>query len=663
MVVSLLLLFVMTFPCFAFASDDRGQGTNLSDLQIEDLLGLKVATVYGASKFEQKVTDAPSAISIVASDDIKRFGYRTLADILRSQRSFYITNDRSYQYVGIRGLSRPGDYTTRILLLVDGHRINDNIYNQVMVGNEFILDVDLIDRVEIIRGPGSSLYGSNAFFGVINVITRRGRDVGGLEVAGSAGSWDTYSARATFGEKFSNGFETLISVTGYRSKGQNLYFKEYDEPQWNNGWADHSDEEEAPSFFAKATFKHLSLSSAFVSRMKETPTASWGTVFNNGRDKTIDKRGYVDLSYNETFRNNLDILVRLYYDFYRYEGRYLWDYPPVTMNKDYSKGDWWGSEVMLTRRIGARQLVTIGGQYEKSIRQLQENYDSDPRYTYLHDDRQAEILGLYLQDEVTLRENLALSAGLRYDHYKTFGGSTSPRVALVYTPVPMTIVKALYGQAFRAPNVYELYYSDGGEFSKPNPSLKPERITSYELVLEKYFPNSLRFIVSGFYYEGRNIITSVVDSDGAVMFENQAAVTGKGLEMEVEKTWKKGINLRFSQSFQHVEDKETRKRADNSPASLSKLNLTLPVLAPTLFGGLEAQYVSRRHNPKGGDVPSYWTVNLTLLAKEIIKNLELSGTVYNLFDRKIEDPTSSEFRQKELVQDGISFRVKACYRF
>lgn len=660
---SLVFCFAMFLPCSVLSWGESGEERDLSALEIEDLMGLKVATVYGASKFEQKVTVAPSAVSIVTSEDIKRFGYRTLTDILRSQRGFYVTNDRNYQYVGIRGLSRPGDYNSRILLLVDGHRTNDNIYNQVMLGNEFILDVDLIDRIEIIRGPGSSLYGSNAFLGTINVITRRGRDVGGMEVATSAGSWETYSGRATFGETFSNGFETLISATGYDTKGQNLHFPEFDTPENNDGWADHSDKEKAANFFAKASYKNLSFESAYVSREKWIPTASWGTVFNSGQDKTIDKRGYLDLTYNKTFGNGLDALARLYYDFYQFDGYYLFDYPPLTLNRDHTAGTWWGAQMMLTKRWGQRQVVTLGADYENSTRQLQENYDRSPADTYLHDSRSSEILGLYFQDEITLADNLALSAGLRYDHYTTFGSSTNPRLALVYTPLPLTVIKALYGQAFRAPNTYELYYTDSSTMNA-NPSLRPERITTYELVFEKYFRNSLRFMTSAYYFKVKDIITSVADpNDDTSMFRNTGDVTGNGIELEVEKTWAGDINLRFSQTFQQTKDAHTRTRATNSPASLSTLNLNLPLLGSKLYGGFEAQYVSRRHGPEGGSVPSYWLANLTLLAKDIVKNLDLSGSVYNLFDQTVKYPTSNEFRQRALIGDGIHFRIKACYRF
>ena len=121
--------------------------------------------------------EAPASVTIINKDEIKKYGYRNLADILRSVRGFFVTNDRNYQYLGVRGFNRPGDYNTRILLLVDGHRLNDGLYDQAPIGYDFPVDIDLIDRVEVIRGPSSSIYGTNAFFAVVNVITRNGREL------------------------------------------------------------------------------------------------------------------------------------------------------------------------------------------------------------------------------------------------------------------------------------------------------------------------------------------------------------------------------------------------------------------------------------------------------------------------------------------------------
>ena len=172
-----LLLLATTAAFGADSGADRrrvpADTGNLKDLSLEELMDVQVRTVYSASKRTQTLAEAPASVTIITADEIRKYGYRTLADILQSVRGFFVTYDRNYDYLGVRGFGRTGDYNSRVLLMVDGHRINDNVYDSAAIGTEFILDVDLIDRVEIVRGPASALYGSNAFFGVINVITRQ----------------------------------------------------------------------------------------------------------------------------------------------------------------------------------------------------------------------------------------------------------------------------------------------------------------------------------------------------------------------------------------------------------------------------------------------------------------------------------------------------------
>ena len=213
-------------------------------MSFEELATVKVATVYGASKHEQKTTEAPSAVSIVTKDDIKKSGYRTLTEILNSVRGFYTTSDRAYSYIGVRGFSLPGDYGGRLLICIDGHRINDPIFDSAFNGMEFPLDVDLIERVEVIRGPGSSLYGNNAMLGVINVITRRGRDLNGVEVSGAYGSNDTWTGRLSYGSRFKNGVELALSGTFFDSAGHDsLYYPEFADV--NGGQAENLDDSRA----------------------------------------------------------------------------------------------------------------------------------------------------------------------------------------------------------------------------------------------------------------------------------------------------------------------------------------------------------------------------------------------------------------------------------
>jgi iron complex outermembrane receptor protein len=168
-----------------------------STMTIEQLL--EVQLVSTASKFEQKATQAPASVTVITADQIRQFGYRTLAEILGSVRGFYTSYDRNYAYIGVRGFSRPGDYNTRVLLLVNGHRMNEPIYDMAPIGTDFPVDVSLIERVEVIRGPGSSLYGTSAFFAVINVITRSAESSPGTRLDLTVGSLETQRATASVG--------------------------------------------------------------------------------------------------------------------------------------------------------------------------------------------------------------------------------------------------------------------------------------------------------------------------------------------------------------------------------------------------------------------------------------------------------------------------------
>ena len=167
----------------------------------ESVLFQDIPSVYGASKYDQSVLDAPSSITVVTAEEIARYGYRHLADVLGAVRGFYTRYDRTYHYAGVRGFSRPGDFNTRLLLAIDGRALNDNLYGSTGVADDIPVDIDTIERIEIIRGPGSSLYGTGAFFGVINIVTKRGRDIQGVEVAAEYETPNARKVRVSVGGK------------------------------------------------------------------------------------------------------------------------------------------------------------------------------------------------------------------------------------------------------------------------------------------------------------------------------------------------------------------------------------------------------------------------------------------------------------------------------
>lgn len=285
-------------------------------------MNIEVPTVTGATKYEQKTTEAPSSVTVITATEVKRYGHRTLADILQSVQGFHVSNDRNYSFLGARGINF-GDFNSRVLVLIDGHRINNNLTDGAYIDTAFPLDVDLIDRVEIIRGPGSVLYGNNAFFGVINVITRQGNQVDGGELSGEYAEFDTYKGRATFGKAFTNGVhraQLLLSGTLYDSAGPDrLFYKEFNTPEQNNGIARSLDNDAFGSFFGSLNYRDFTLEGAFSSREKGNPTAQHITTFNDPRLRTTDERSYASLKYAHSFPDAVDVTAQVYYDRYDFE--------------------------------------------------------------------------------------------------------------------------------------------------------------------------------------------------------------------------------------------------------------------------------------------------------------------------------------------------------
>jgi iron complex outermembrane receptor protein len=264
----------------ASAIPATGQTRDVGQIPIEELMELGVQRVFGASDRLQPVTEVPSSVSIVTADAISRYGYRTLADVLRGVRGFYVTNDRNYSYVGARGFNRPGDYSTRVLLLVNGHRVNDNVYDQAMSGR-IRIDPALFERVEIIRGPASSLYGTNALFATVNVVTRTGASMDGASFDAEAGTLGTGLTRGSMGRRLDNGIDFALSGTYERTSGvSRLYLPAFDLLGDNGGVAENLDGEQSGQVYGRFSVNNLTVTGAFGQRIKAVPTASFKTVFN-----------------------------------------------------------------------------------------------------------------------------------------------------------------------------------------------------------------------------------------------------------------------------------------------------------------------------------------------------------------------------------------------
>jgi len=650
-----LALLIWSLRCF-------GQQPSLADKSLEELANIEV---YSASKHLQNISDAPSSVTVITADEIQRYGYRSLADILESVRGFYITYDRDYSFVGVRGFGRLGDSNNRILVLIDGHRINDNVFGQPYLGTEFLVDVDLIERLEIVRGPGSSLYGADAFFAVINVITRKAAQAKGIEVAFAPASYGTYQGRATYGAQY-RGVDMVFSGTFYHSQGQTLFFPQFDSPATNYGITSNTDYESFQHILATISFHGFTLQGLFSARDKGVPTAYYGALFNDPRTQNYDYHKYVDLSYQHSLGLGWDLAARTSYDQARLQApvAYSTGLPDgSTTVETYSfRGNWWDSEVKLSRTFWQKHRVTLGTEIIDNLRQDQ-GFFTPFNSSFAAVPASSTIWALYGQDEFAITHSLTLSAGIRYDHYADFGGTTNPRLGLIYHITHPTTLKLLYGTAFRAPEPFELMPDDGALFDN-NLQLQPETIRSIEGVVEQQVGS--RFTLSGSVFHNwiDNLITLETNPiDGQSVYQNSENARATGLEVEVDARLPDGIEGRASYSYTDAIQSVTQQVLTNSPQHLGKLNLSLPLVGKQLIASMDAQYTSPAQTLAGNTVRGFAVFNVTMLGHTLGKHLDISASAYNIFDKRYFDPGRPEDPEDSIEQDGRNVRLKVTARF
>lgn len=638
-------------------ASSQQEPSDLTELPLESLMQV---TVSSATRLAQPISDAPAAVFVLTAADIRDFGWRTLADALASLPGLYTTYDRNYSYLGARGFQRPGDYNSRFLLLVDGVKINDSVFDQAAIGTDFPVDMDLVQRIEYVPGPGSAVYGSNALFGVVNVITKTGENLRGAEVAVAAGSFGEKLARATYGWHGSHGADLLLSASSYVSNGQSLFYPEFDTPDQNNGVAQGLDYDRSQQFLAKFAYGDFGLNMGYGNRTKGVPDAPYGAIFN-APFSTTDTHSFVNGTFNHAFANDIELASNLYWGRYDYRSPSLYAPGPVE-NVDGDHALWYGADVHTTFTSVPKNRMVLGVDYTRDARRDQYNFNVYPYASLLDDHRSGNRTGIYGEDEWQLCANITLNIGLRYDNETGAGGNFSPRVALAYKLSARDTVKLVYGRAYRAPNAYELYYAVpgiGGQSA--NPSLKAEHITTSELIYERHFGSAGRTTVSLFHYDIRDLISETTTPAGLYVFQNLDRAKANGAELSYEQRYGEA-RIRASYSWQITRDGATGEILQNSPRHLAKLNLVLPLFGNAARLGTELRCVSSRL-AESGHAAGYCLGNLSVGSTHLVEHADVSLSIYNVTNAQYADPAGPGYTQEVIAQQSRTFLLKMVYGF
>jgi iron complex outermembrane receptor protein len=326
------------------------------------------------------------------------------------------------------------------------------------------------------------------------------------------------------------------------------------------------------------------------------------------------------------------------------------------------QGSWSDTEVDLSRNYFEKHQVTVGTEIVDNWQQNQGDYTSLGN-VFVAIPASSVNWALFAQDDFAITHNLNLSAGVRYDHYSGVGGTTNPRLGLIYHPAHATTLKLLYGTAFRAPEPFELK-PDYGAFYDNNLGLKPETLRSVEGVVERGL--GAHFTLSGNVF--RNWINDLISietnpGDGHSVYENSGRVNATGVAVELNGRFVGGLEGSASYGFTDTVQPLIHQTLANSPRHLGKLSASFPMLQQRLFASVDAEYTSSVETLAGNTLSGAPIFNVTLLAHALTKHLNISASVYNILDKQYFNPARPEDTEDAIQQDGRTFQIKLTGKF
>lgn len=656
------------------AQQARATQADLTELSLEQLLAVEVSS---ASKYSQRTADAPSAVQVISREDIRLHGWRTLSEALSTLPGIYINNDRVYDFLGARGFQIPGDYNTRFLLLVDGQRNNDNIFQQALFGSEAWLDMAVVERIEYIPGPGSAIYGSNAMFGVINVITRNAGETAQSQVGAHVSKLGLSGVNVMT----SRTIEDTGLVFQYSAEHQAGRDQTYTDPA---GFLFRADGNPAADGVAhgldSGNNRHLMMRvdqgewSVKLLNHERTVTPSsapYLTVFDDPSMQVSDGGTQISASVQHKISATGSVYARIGYTDWHYRATYpyLDAVAGYYRNYDDTRGQTLDGEFRYQLRNGDHHLLA-GLEFSRDLLARQRNSYSIP-ITGAADVNINPLIhrsGLFVQDEWRLNNNWLLSLGLRQDDATASNSTRSPRLGLIWQPDRVWTAKLLAGCAYRSANAYESQFSDGLDYLS-NPGLQPETIHTTEGVLEWLSSEQTRWQLS--LYDNRlNNLIQQVDTGGVgtgpFQYQNSGWLRVQGLELGLEKITASDLKLRASISGSHARN-ALGSAQDNSPGWTAKTSVSAPVFGQSAYLAADIQAIGRRSYTWGAApyrVGSEVLANATLtLPKVWAHGLQAQLRITNLFDRDTQHPASAEMPTPLIPQNGRNVMAKLEYAF
>jgi outer membrane receptor protein involved in Fe transport len=671
----------------------------LRNLSLSELLDVPITT---ASRQSEKATDTPASVMVITKEQIEQRRYINLSDLLQDlpgvdlQRN---TKSSAYNNITLHGqLSN-----NKFLILQDGVRIDSPTHETIPIGDNFPLYH--AKQVEILYGPASTIYGADAFSGVINIITENAEDVDGVRLSTSFGSNNSTYNSIHAGKKLSDDLEFVMGAHQQRSDMADL----------SQAYPNEFTKVDAVTFAGKtvvpanARENYVGNISSYSEFAKLKIAQDWTLGFNRSFFRSLTSTGdkpsaaiYTSdgqwnteintlyAHYQKQLTENLHVKTQINYDTYEVapESQYRNIYVDFVPGYQYSKGSRRGLEQQIDYKLNAENNLTGGFSYDEYYAFItpdiatpfnrdkpysnQNQYFPNTNLPVTFTDMSYRNSAFYLQWQSAWSPQFSTTVGLRYDRSSNYENTRNPRLGFVYRPIQDTVVKLLYGEAFRAPTADDLLGSYGSfsgkqnaqgdyissQFRAPNLALKPEKAKSLEFGVSKQWTKQFNTAINLYYIQNNDLISSRTETTPTQFIEGAQILKttirdnlGKGhqygsdISINHQREWGAWKWSTWgSYSFIQGTVENSGKTLDIPYVARNKIKLGTTFTYRNKYFITPQLYLIDRTNTELPDPqnpskrqqsPAYALVNLHLGANNVLfKNVSLNFDILNLLDRR-----------------------------
>jgi iron complex outermembrane receptor protein len=677
-------------------SADRAIDEELKWIHAEAVVFTEIAT---KTKIDADL--APGMVTVLKGKDLESKGVRTVFEALSLVPGVTTSiNSVGDEYVIVRGIGG-SFFSGNMKLMLDGVAVND-----VLSASGFAvyhIPVAQIEKIEIIRGPGSVIYGDYAYAGVIDISTRKT----GSQIYAGYSDYGSYSGGAALSCAVPDkNFNISLNVSGLNSDGADVYagkdrlyepFAGFDFSSFSQAPGKTNEAKKDRFAALSLKYKDFSLSGQYVSNGR-------GDYFGlihvlappEERTEISHEHKAVEAKQIVTFSENFKADMKAGMHVYEYEMDYMLGLPPVDLlgfpsgsvvDGNYTEREFYGGAELICTALGNHTILAGTKYSEVSMKDIcaaatlpesqGELVSLDDETMWILKDRTRRVFSAYLQDMYYIAQNFALTGGLRYDDYNDMENCLTPRVSAVWRLAEHHILKAQYSESVRPPTFTELY-SKGNSFIKGNPNLDSEKIRSYETEYIYRKPGTgARITLFCSELEDKILYPVYADtfSGENIGYRNaDSTMKSKGIEIEVEQELRKDLQASLNFSYSDTED-ENGKPISGATDRLANASLTYKPEQDYVFS-LQYHYAGDRHraadDPRD-DLKGFHTVDLTgNIFNLFIKGLTLRGGVKNLFDADIVYPAPvfkdgnsiiGYYYRDDFPRPGRELRTEISYEF